>query len=119
MGAEPRIAPDPQGATGATGARAYLYSNLKRHDLGPGLAEPRADCGVAGTLFLTRPLWGVARSRPYLHDGRAATMEDAILLHGGEAQAARDAYAKLKDSERAPVRVFLTSLTRARRLVVR
>ncbi len=119
VGAEPRIAPDPQGATGATGARAYLYSDLKRHDLGPGLAEPRADRGVAGTLFLTRPLWGVARSRPYLHDGRAATMEDAILLHGGEAQAARDAYAKLKDSERAPVRVFLTSLTRARRLVVR
>jgi Di-haem oxidoreductase, putative peroxidase len=115
VGAEPRIAPE----TGGTGARAYLYSDLKRHDLGPGLAETREDRGVPGKMFLTRPLWGVARSRPYLHDGRAATMEDAILLHGGEAQEARDAYAKLKDSERAPVRVFLTSLTRARRLVVR
>jgi CxxC motif-containing protein (DUF1111 family) len=87
--------------------------------MGPGLAEPRADRGVAGAMFLTRPLWGVARSRPYLHDGRAATLEDAILLHGGEAQAARDAFAKLLDSERAPLRIFLTTLTRAKRLVVR
>ena len=116
VGAEPRVAPEAQGASGA---RVYLYSDLKRHDLGPGLAEPRADRGVEGKMFLTRPLWGVARSRPYLHDGRAATLEDAILLHGGEAQEARDAYARLKDSERAPVRVFLTSLTRAKRLVVR
>ena len=114
VGAEPRIAEEAQG-----GHRAYLYSDLKRHDMGPGLAEPRADRGVAGAMFLTRPLWGVARSRPYLHDGRAATLEDAILLHGGEAQAARDAFAKLLDSERAPLRIFLTTLTRAKRLVVR
>jgi CxxC motif-containing protein (DUF1111 family) len=114
-GAEPRIAAEAQGG----GHRAYLYSDLKRHDMGPALAEPRADRGVPGAMFLTRPLWGVARSRPYLHDGRAATLEDAILLHGGEAQAARDAYGKLLDSERAPVRVFLMTLTRARRLVVR
>jgi CxxC motif-containing protein (DUF1111 family) len=114
-GGEPRIAPE----AGASAYRAYLYSDLKRHDLGPALAEARADRGVDGPMFLTPPLWGVARSRPYLHDGRAATLERAILLHGGEAQAARDAYAKLTDSERAPVRAFLTTLTRAKRLVVR
>jgi hypothetical protein len=113
-GAEPRLAGEAQG-----GHRAYLYSDLKRHDMGPALAEPRSDRGAPGAMFLTRPLWGVARSRPYLHDGRAATLEDAILLHGGEAQAARDAFAKLLDSERAPLRVFLTTLTRAKRLVVR
>jgi hypothetical protein len=114
-GAEPRIAP----VAGGSGYRAFLYSDLRRHDMGPRLAEPRADRGVAGPFFLTRPLWGVAVSGPYMHDGRAATIEDAILLHGGEAQAARDAYAKLLDSERAPLRVFLASLSRAKRLVVR
>ncbi|MEO7327485.1 MAG: di-heme oxidoredictase family protein, partial [Minicystis sp.] len=112
-GAEPRLAPDAEKG----GYRIFLFSDLKRHDLGPRLAEPRPDRGVEGRFFLTRPLWGLARSRPYLHDGRAATLEDAILLHGGEAQSARDAYAVLKDSDRAPVRVYLTSLTRARRLI--
>jgi hypothetical protein len=112
-GAEPRLRPSPQDGT----LRVFLFSDLKRHDVGKALAEPRADRGVAGNLFLTRPLWGVGRSRPYLHDGRAATLEDAILQHGGEAQAARDAYAALGDPERGSVRVFLTSLSRAKRLV--
>jgi hypothetical protein len=112
-GAEPRITRSEVDGK----YRAFLFSDLKRHDVGTGLAEPRADRGVAGNLFLTRPLWGVARSGPYLHDGRAPTLEDAILAHGGEAQKARDAYAALDDYNRGGVRVFLTSLTRARRLV--
>ncbi|MFT3773222.1 MAG: di-heme oxidoredictase family protein [Minicystis sp.] len=111
--AEPRIVASQEDGK----VRAFLFSDLKRHDLGEALAEPRADRGVAGKLFLTRPLWGVARSGPYLHDGRAPTLEEAILAHGGEAQAARDGYAALADPERGTVRLFLTSLTRARRLV--
>lgn len=111
--AEPRITPSLEDGV----VRLSLFSDLKRHDLGAGLAEPRADRGVPGTLFLTRPLWGLARSGPYLHDGRAATIEDAILAHGGEAQASRDAYAALDDPKRGTLRVFLTSLTRAKRLV--
>jgi CxxC motif-containing protein (DUF1111 family) len=86
--------------------------------MGPDLAEARPDRGVPGQLFVTRPLWGVARSRPYLHDAHAPTLEDAILLHGGEAQASRDAYAAMTDPERAAIRVLLTSLTRARRMIV-
>ncbi|MBK8253904.1 MAG: hypothetical protein IPK82_14730 [Polyangiaceae bacterium] len=112
--AEPRLLPNTQ--TGEF--QVPLYSDLKRHDMGPELAEGRPDRGVAGNLFLTRPLWGVARSRPYLHDGHAPTLEDAILLHGGEGQASRDAYAALDDAGRAPIRVLLTSLTRARRITV-
>ena len=113
-GAEPRVA-----ASSIDGlVRAALYSDLKRHDMGPALAEPRVDRGVAGALFLTRPLWGLARSGPYLHDGRAATIEDAILAHGGEAQASRDAYAAFDDPRRGSVRVFLTSLTRAKRVMI-
>ncbi len=107
-GAEPRL---PKGAP------APLFSDLKRHDMGAPLAENRPDRGVDGRYFLTRPLWGVARSRPYLHDGRAPTLEDAIVLHGGEAQASRDAFVRLEEIERASIRVFLTTLTRARRIV--
>jgi hypothetical protein len=111
-GGEPRI------ARGSDGSFAlFLFSDLKRHDLGPALAEPRPDRGALAAQFLTRPLWGVARSRPYLHDARAPTLEDAILLHGGEAQASRDAYEALAEVDRAPIRVFLTSMTRARRIV--
>jgi CxxC motif-containing protein (DUF1111 family) len=63
-------------------------------------------------MFLTRPLWGLAETAPYLHDGRAPTVHDAILLHGGEAAAARDAYLALDAKGRASVRVFLASLSR-------
>jgi hypothetical protein len=112
--ASPRIAPPAEGGP----LRVYLYSDLKRHGMGKVLAEGMADRGVRPEHFVTPPLWGLARSRPYMHDGRAPTIEDAILLHGGEAQAARDAYAALAETKRAPLRVFLMSLTRARRLVV-
>ncbi len=112
-GAQPRLQPDP-----ITARRTLaLYSDLKRHHMGDALAEPRADAGVDADVFLTPPLWGIARSRPYLHDARAPTLEDAILLHGGEAQASRDAFDDLSEDERAPLRVFLTSLTRGQRLV--
>jgi len=112
--AAPRIAKPMDGGP----LRAYLYSDLKRHDMGTALGEAKVDRGVGPRKFMTPPLWGVARSRPYLHDARAPTLEDAILLHGGEAQASRDAFAALTEPERAGLRVFLTSLTRARRLVV-
>ncbi len=112
-GAEPRITRAKQDGS----LQIFLFSDLKRHDMGKGLAEARADRGVAGNMFLTRPLWGVARSRPYLHDGRSPNLERAILLHGGEAQSARDAYAALPDPERGTVRVYLTTLTRAKRMV--
>jgi hypothetical protein len=111
-GAEPRIAADEAG-----GYPLPLFSDLKRHDMGPRLAEKRADRGVPGEQFLTPPLWGIARSRPYLHDARAPTLEDAILAHGGEARAAHDAFEALREGERAPLRVFLTSLTRAARMI--
>jgi len=114
-GAEPRLSP----AAEDDALRVRLYSDLRRHRMGSALAEDRAEADVPADEFLTPPLWGMARSRPYLHDGRAPTLEDAILLHGGEAQASADAYAALDDEGRAPLRVFLTSLVRARRLVAR
>ena len=92
-----------------------LYSDLKRHDMGPELADPHDDdgTGVAASVFLTRPLWGLAETAPYLHDGRAPTIPDAIVAHGGEATESRDAYLALPEREQADLHVFLLSLTRA------
>ncbi len=58
----------------------------------------------------TPPLWGVADSAPYLHDGRAATLEEAILWHGGEAEPSRLAYERLELSEKANLLTFLSKL---------
>jgi hypothetical protein len=96
-----------------------LYSDLRRHDMGPALAESRPEGSVGEAVYITPPLWGVAVTGPYLHDGRAPTLEDAIFAHGGEASASAEAFAALPELERAPLRVFLTSLRRAPRLVAR
>jgi len=109
-GATPRIAIDDNGQL-----PVRAFTDLKRHDMGAALADAFDERGVAPSVFLTPPLWGVARSRPYLHDGRAPTLEAAILMHGGEAQASRDAYEKLDEHDRGGIRVFLTSLNRQRR----
>jgi hypothetical protein len=90
-----------------------LFSDLKRHDMGPELADAReSDEGIPKSVFLTRPLWGLAETPPYLHDGRAPTIPAAILAHGGEAKGARDAFAALSAAEQADVHIFLLSLTR-------
>lgn len=89
-----------------------LFSDLERHDLGPGLAE-REEAGVPPSVFLTRPLWGLGdRGAGYLHDGRARTLGDAIRAHGGEASAAREKYEALPELDRRAVDVFLLSLRR-------
>jgi hypothetical protein len=98
-----------------------LFSDLRRHDLGPALAAPAdqpADGGsIAKAEWLTRPLWGLADTAPYLHDGRAPTLDDAIRHHGGEAASSRDAYIALPEPDRAALVVYLLSLQRARRVV--
>jgi mono/diheme cytochrome c family protein len=89
-----------------------LYSDLKMHDMGADLSEPRGYRGVPKQLWLTPPLWGLAASAPYLHDGRAGSIDAAILAHGGEAGAARDAYKALPYDDQGALRIFLQSLTR-------
>ena len=96
----------------------HLFSDLKRHDMGDALATSAPQGTIPARVFLTRPLWGLAETAPYLHDGRAPTVHDAIVLHGGEAARARDTYLALDEPARASVRVFLTSLSRAPKLFV-
>ncbi|MFO0685126.1 MAG: di-heme oxidoredictase family protein [Sandaracinus sp.] len=114
-GESPRLAPPP--SDGAWIVRAY--TDLRRHAMGAALADPRAVDAHETDAFVTPPLWGCASAAPYLHDGRAGSIEDAILAHGGEAQAARDAYDALGYTERGELRLFLATLVRARRLEVR
>jgi hypothetical protein len=86
-----------------------IFTDFKRHDVGPGFYERNYD-GTLQKLFLTRPLWGLGSTGPYGHDGRSMTLDDAILRHGGESQASRDAYAKLAGPESAALQNFLNSL---------
>lgn len=87
-----------------------LYSDLLLHDMGPDLADGIRAGDATGAEFRTQPLWGIHSVGPYLHDGRAGTLEDAILAHGGEAEASRDAYAALTADQRAELLEFLSSL---------
>jgi CxxC motif-containing protein (DUF1111 family) len=88
-----------------------LFSDLKRHDMGDDLAESLHGASERENReFITAKLWGVADSAPYLHDGRALTLNEAILMHGGEARAARDAYDKLENGQKNQVIKFLRTL---------
>jgi hypothetical protein len=86
-----------------------IFTDLKRHDLGPKFHERNFD-GTVTTQFVTMPLWGVGSTAPYGHDGRSINLEEVILRHGGEAQESRDAFARLPESQRYAVMHFLGSL---------
>ncbi|HJR61015.1 MAG TPA: di-heme oxidoredictase family protein [Vicinamibacterales bacterium] len=86
-----------------------VYTDFKRHDLGPGFHEREYDTSIR-RAFLTTPLWGVGSTAPYGHDGRSITLLEVILRHGGEAQASRDAFAALAPSKQQEVIAFLNSL---------
>jgi cytochrome c peroxidase len=87
-----------------------LFGDLKQHDMGPGLAEAIDEAGNGRSMFLTRNLWGVGSSAPYLHDGRATTLTEAILEHGGEAQSSRNQFANLSRMEQRALLAFLNNL---------
>lgn len=87
-----------------------FFSDLKRHDLGPRFHERDFD-GNTVTHFVTEPLWGVASTAPYGHDGRSMNLDSVIRRHGGEAQAARDAYVNaLDETDRLAIQAFLNTL---------
>jgi Di-haem oxidoreductase, putative peroxidase len=99
------------------GTHAKLFSDLKRHDMGSELADAReGSSGVKRSVWLTRPLWGLAESAPYLHDGRAATIPEAIVAHGGEARESQRLYLSSSEEQKRNLHVFLLSLSRAPRL---
>jgi hypothetical protein len=86
-----------------------IFTDLKRHDLGPNFHERNYD-GTMQREFLTTALWGVGSTPPYGHDGRSMTLDDVILRHGGEAEDARDHYASLAPPRQERLLRFLESL---------
>jgi hypothetical protein len=101
--------PPPQVPQGNPFLVKNIFTDFKRHDVGPNFYERNYD-GTLQTQFLTRPLWGVGSTGPYGHDGRSMTLDDVILRHGGESKASRDAYAKLSGPDSAALQKFLNSL---------
>ncbi|UWR77185.1 thiol oxidoreductase [Phaeobacter inhibens] len=94
----------------------WPYSDLLLHDMGEGLADHRPEARATGREWRTAPLWGVGLVQQvnpragFLHDGRARTLLEAILWHGGEAQSARDTVVGLAPKDRADLIRFLESL---------
>jgi CxxC motif-containing protein (DUF1111 family) len=94
----------------------WPYTDLLLHDMGEGLADHRPEARATGTEWRTAPLWGIGLTAQvnghdnFLHDGRARTLLEAILWHGGEAQASRDRVVELPKSDRDALIRYLESL---------
>ncbi|MEM9784098.1 MAG: di-heme oxidoredictase family protein [Pseudomonadota bacterium] len=94
----------------------WPYSDLLLHDMGPGLADGRPEGRADGREWRTPPLWGIGLTEQvsghtqFLHDGRARSLLEAVLWHGGEAQAARDRVVSMPPPDRAALIRFLESL---------
>lgn len=92
------------------------YTDLLLHDMGEGLADGRPDFEATGSEWRTAPLWGLGLvddingHTRFLHDGRARSLEEAVLWHGGEAQAARDAFTEMTADDRAALLRFVEAL---------
>lgn len=92
------------------------YTDLLLHDMGEELADNRPDFDANGKEWRTAPLWGVGlvqtvnRHTEFLHDGRARNLAEAVLWHGGEAAASRDAFKAMPKADREALLAFLESL---------
>ncbi len=86
-----------------------IFSDFKRHDLGPDFYERNFD-GTLTKEFMTEPLWGAGTTAPYGHDGRSINLREVILRHGGEAMQSRDRFARMSDWKQDAIIAFLNSL---------
>lgn len=113
----------PEMTTGASPIAAlsnktfYSYSDLLLHDMGPGLDDGYTEGSAKTSEWKTPALWGLGLSKFsqgggyfLLHDGRARSIEEAIILHGGEGQQSSENYQSLSDTERRNLIRFLESL---------
>ena len=94
----------------------HPYTDMLVHDMGPGLADNRPDYQAGGQEWRTAPLWGLGLyptvNSPgyYLHDGRARTVTEAILWHGGEAEQSKNNFQAMPAADRSALLAFLQSL---------
>jgi len=94
----------------------WPYTNMLLHDMGPGLADHRPEARATGSEWRTPPLWGIGLTQHvsghsyFLHDGRARSLLEAVLWHGGEAQPQRDAVTEMTPQDRDALIAYLESL---------
>lgn len=98
-----------------SGKTIHPYTDLLLHDMGPELADGRPDFKAGGRDWRTPPLWGIGLSKQvngstnFLHDARARNVLEAIVWHGGEAEASRKLFVKLSKDERNDLIAFVNS----------
>lgn len=96
--------------------KIYPFTDTLLHDMGDGLADGRRDTDADGREWKTRPLWGIGATQTvnpgagFLHDGRARTLEEAILWHGGESEVSKNRFMELNKIKRKQLIKFLESL---------
>ncbi|MCB1284422.1 MAG: di-heme oxidoredictase family protein [Microthrixaceae bacterium] len=106
----------PDEVAGLANVEFHPFTDLLLHDMGPGLADGRPEFGASGSEWRTPPLWTVGRRgevtgfENFLHDGRARTIEEAILWHGGEAEAVRGRFMALAQRRRHDLIEFIGAL---------
>lgn len=94
----------------------WPYTDMLLHDMGPGLADNRPEARATGSEWRTPPLWGIGLTQQvsghsyFLHDGRARSLLEAVLWHGGEARPQRDAVQSMPPEDRTALIAFLESL---------
>ncbi|MFQ6610771.1 MAG: di-heme oxidoredictase family protein [Fidelibacterota bacterium] len=95
----------------------HPYTDMLLHDMGPGLDDGYTEGYALTSEWRTPPLWGIGLSKDtqggsyfLLHDGRAVSIEEAILLHGGEAEQSKNNYMQLSNTEKEQLIKFLESL---------
>jgi CxxC motif-containing protein (DUF1111 family) len=106
----------PHDITATADITIHPYTDMLLHDMGPDLADGRPDFEATGSEWRTPPLWGIGLlatvngHSDLLHDGRARNVTEAILWHGGEAQAARELFRNLPAQDRAALVKFVDSI---------
>jgi mono/diheme cytochrome c family protein len=89
------------------GTTIHLYSDLLLHDMGPALDDSMVQGSAGGGDWRTMPLWRASERRRFLHDGRASTLTEAIVAHGGQAASSTAAFGALPSDERQALLQFL------------
>ncbi len=98
------------------GQEFHPFTDLLVHDMGEGLADNRPDYAASGREWRTAPLWGIGLTHDvgdfnfHLHDGRARSLSEAILWHGGEAEGPREGFRNMSEDQRNGLLAFLGSL---------
>jgi CxxC motif-containing protein (DUF1111 family) len=112
----PTLASGESHLAALSGQTFHPFTDLLLHDMGPGLADGRPDFLASGSEWRTPPLWGLGLLEQVnghqflLHDGRARGFAEAILWHGGEAEAAKERFRTLDVTDRAALIRFLGAL---------